>query len=180
MWRLDGSLAHLRTHRLDCDVDLLRPAAGLLNLSPNSRFRIPPDLKIVEIDTGEAESESTLIDAFVRGTDLVATYGETGKRSVRSQVYWRSIHLNEHAFGVDVILSVQTNRLDGSAALEIASVLPTNGERWPADESSGGSLYRFALPSCSHTYVEIAHPSNIASTTLEPDQTRDREAFAPH
>ena len=155
-----------------CDVDLLRPTAGLLNLSVDSVPPSRPDLKILEIHTGDADTGSTVVDAFVRGTDLVVTYGETLARSARSQIYWRSIQVDDQVFGVDVILSVQTNKLDEIAALETSSIVPTHGEQLFAD-SSNGSLHHFALPSGSHIYTEMAHPSNLASTSLKP--ARDGE-----
>ena len=181
MWRLDGSVCHLHTQQLVCEVDLLRPAAGLLNLSLQFGALSRPDLKILQVHTGETESESTLLDVFVRGTDLVATYAETAKREVRSQVYWRWTAVNEKAFAIDVILSVQTSKLDGRATLEVASMLPSSADRLTATEMSNGALNLFGVPASGCVYAEMAHPSNLAGSSLrEPAPATDDWRLSHH
>jgi hypothetical protein len=157
MWRLDGSIAHFETKQLTCCIDLFQPTKGLLNLTVLKQQLLPPEFQILQIHTGETETESTLV---VRGSDLVAMYSETKHRQVRVQVYWRWLAQYEQAFGMEVILSVQTSQLDVQTAIETVSMLST------APEQPCERLYLFALRPIPLMYTEMVHPSNALDSRL--------------
>jgi hypothetical protein len=71
------------------------------------------------------------VDCFVRGDDFVATYAETADRPFRAQIYWRLVdgeriggeQRAEPIAALELIVSVQTSRLDSDTALAVCTTL---------------------------------------------------------
>jgi hypothetical protein len=74
-------------------------------------------------------SLGSLEDCYLRGTDLVAVYTQAAQRSQRTQVYWRhkemiaTTNSAEKIFGVEMVVSVQTDLLDSLPELETQTTL---------------------------------------------------------
>ena len=156
-WRLDGSVAHLETQLLDSTIDLERPSNGLSNLVVLEQTLLPTAVQILQIHIGESERPLELDDAYIRGTDLIATYSEADDRQLRFQIYWRLVS-GRQAAGLEVILSVQTRRLDVYAPVVTMSRLPWE----PAERRE--RLYVFGSESPLWTYAEMVHSSNCSQS----------------
>ncbi len=123
VWRLEGTQAVLQTPQLSASIDLLKPQLGLnkLNLHGNSLSGF-----VLGVSPG-AETPLLLRDlteVFVRGDDLVATYGETEERPFSLQVYWRVTASEQGVLLLDTILSLQTDLLESFPGLAVESELP--------------------------------------------------------
>jgi hypothetical protein len=175
-------------------VDLARPGLGLHSLTLH-RLTLEGapltslSLLSVVLEPEQGEANPRLVDAYVRGDDLVATYAETANRPVRVQVYWRidPIEAARNCLLVDLQVSVQTDllgippvvpaasrcpegevlRLAGSgrfAPVAIADDAPL-GQR-PAD-SPGCWVFRPA--EAGYSYAEMIHPADFCYAELQRD-----------
>lgn len=144
MWSLEGSTARWHAESLQLHVDVKHPELGLQAISWRGRalsaFQL---LRVVALTDGG--QGSALEDVYVRGRDVVATYGQTACSPLRTQVYWRVSQLPDvdGAVVLEAIVSAQTQLLDSDPRVEISSVLA--GRDWhllrgPAEYGDGESL----------------------------------------
>ncbi len=191
VWRLEGTAAQLTSGQLAATIDLLRPADGLRDV----RFRQQPlersQLLQVQLQPNLPSEPDELLDAYVRGHDLIATYAQRPPRTVRPQIYWRAIGTgqSDEAAGVELILSAQTSFLDSDPALSLASAVLAS-EVWRLKDVSqnvleqlelsmdlpiaptsndGTGLFLFRSPKASFSYVEMVHPTDFAAAQLSLD-----------
>jgi hypothetical protein len=192
-WQLDGNVAQLADSRCSATIDVARPAAGL-RLCLKSK-RAASEMQVLSFTFGERPLfDVSRIDAYVRGSDLVATYDETPSHHVRTQAYWRRIEPAEFcadfaariAIGFELILSVNTSLLDsdpqatiGSVVSPIADVLQlrrsTDGNLVAASAKATQSSDRQAGESADGfiarlteerlSYVELLHPADFGTST---------------
>jgi hypothetical protein len=184
-WQLDGYKARLSlSGGLSGDVDLLQPAAGL-QLHWRDRIHIAalgvalPPVRITEADS--------LIDAWVRGGDLVATYSHGQER--RGQIYWRvpqgDALTPAVASSVELIASIQTSLLDFDPALDVRSHVAAQEilQLIDADTTRADAIYLadpsveiapssvpacfiFRLGDCELSYLEMVHPLDFTGSVL--------------
>jgi hypothetical protein len=187
VWQIAEHLATLRAGALSGSLDVSDPAGGLL-IDQVAGARIPPSAIfqiLLSIPPGAADSSA--VDCFVRGTDLVATYAETAARQFRAQVYWRNSEQatdDEVAATVELILSVQTSLLDSDPTISVGSLLAVSEAHRLSDADSadfkpcGAEAQEIAFepatgPGCflfrqqsSPSYVEMVHPADFRQATL--------------
>ncbi len=167
-----GRTARLQTARLRGALDLCDPAAGLRIESVNGEPLAGVALFGVLIDRLAAPDDQASLECFVRGDDLVARYAETSDRPFRVEVYWRSIECRDGESpvpigGIDLILSVQTSRLEIDAELAICGALAGASECVCSDEktfhrppANGENYFLFRFGQSTTSYLEMAHPEN--------------------
>jgi len=192
-WHVDGHLAELRATDLRAAVDLRNPAAGVRVGQFAGDAARQAALLQIPIAGGAARGPDS-IEFFVRGGDLVATYGELPATPVRAEIYWRFIAAQAARAqsageagqtASELILSVQTSLLDSDPSLAVGSTLPAM-EIWRLGDAESG---RFAEcrpvgqremvfapksgPACflfrsaaPLSYVEMVHPADFRHSTL--------------
>lgn len=128
-----------------------------------------------------------LLDSYARGTDLVATYDAAPGGGCGQQIYWRTaVHDDLAAAGVELIVSVQTERLDDEPRLAVGSAVRA-AEVWRWTEARGTHFERVAvaeaaaparqelatpglllyrLPAAAVSYAELTHPADFAGGTV--------------
>ncbi|HEY2827022.1 MAG TPA: hypothetical protein VGJ04_05420 [Pirellulales bacterium] len=131
-WQLAGNTAALLAAAWNAKIDLTTPQLGLaLRFSGAAQNKSP--LQILGAEFGDRQPiEPQRIDAYVRGPDLVTTYGEAPPERLRSQVYWRVLPAGEFAadfsaqiaVAFDLILSSNTSLLDSDPQSNIRSLIP--------------------------------------------------------
>jgi hypothetical protein len=179
-WQLDNYQATLSLGQLHGAIDLLLPERGL-----QLHWR---DFAIAALAVGlpsvSGSQASSVLDAWVRGGDLVATYAENANRRTRGQVYWRAhehVQDNQKFPAIDLIASVQTSLLDSDPALNVRSRVAArevllltdidSGRAAPLDWGADDTM-RLAAPgqiACSifrlgdgkSSYVEMVHPADF-------------------
>lgn len=160
MWQLDGTQARLESPQLRCELDLACPASGLQAIGAtleSTQISCAAGTSIMQLTL---PSKATLLaDAYVRGNDLVATYGESADHPCRTQVYWR-VECEADLFGIQLIVSVQTSILDAVPSLTVATQFPG-----PARLIAEGTAI-VPLPESNVCYVEVADGSNVESTIV--------------
>lgn len=172
MWQLDGTIATLTTPQLTARVDLRNPGRGLQVISvriDNCHPLSIGDARLFELQLDAAIRPSEL---YCRGTDIFAKYPPSDERPLATDFYWR--FTEEYAApGIELIASTLTDLLDSSSQLAVVSdlQLPMQlvDERFVIAE----------LPDSPLCYVELAHPSNLAATTIS-DCRVTHELFPGH
>lgn len=127
-WSLRGTKAHLNLPDFAAQVDLGHPELGLLHLGLQGT-KLPANiLEVARCDEGQSQRSwpLPLVDSYVRGNDVVASYGEVNEWPYAPQIYWRANTL-DHVDGVraslSIMLSMQTHLLDTHPQISIASKL---------------------------------------------------------
>nr|ALS90124.1 MetaGeneMark_Unknown Function [uncultured bacterium] len=133
-WTLNGTFAELRMGQLTGRVDVAQPERGFHEIELAER-RFACQLLHVrrETETGEiAEAGSCdksswplkVGDAYVRGSDLVASYSPADNWPYSPQIYWRAGTLNsidDVVGSLSLLISVQTHLLDTWPRISVSS-----------------------------------------------------------
>lgn len=130
----------------------------------------------------------TLSEAYIRGFDLVATYAPLPPFTIQPQIYWRLRQAPARdAYGVELILSVQTSQLDSEPFMPVSSQFTgitsiTTWKRGGNSQSRQVSELPLTFRSAEgaegmigfesrnlrgHVYVEMVHPSDFHTVTIE-------------
>jgi hypothetical protein len=119
-WKLEKELASCYAGNFQLKVSLSEPFRGA-SLRWEESGRAPFEANLFQLQwpwktETEAEPGSEPIsEAYVRHQDLVITYQQRAPRTVRPQVYWRSLSSGRTSppqeLGLEFLLSLQTDRL---------------------------------------------------------------------
>lgn len=133
-----------------------------------------------------------MLDAYVRGNDLVASYEVADRGDVQPHVYFRASRLQDAA-GLELIVSMQTGLLDSQPESIVTSelnasevlVLDSVMDRVPEPLATGGGtieylgsagraayLFVFRLDD-SLSYAEMVHPGDFVSVSLTSTKSAD-------
>jgi len=168
MWQLDASKSVFQSPRLSFQLDLASPSSGLtalkVGLDSNREFS-SVDAALMRLTM--PSKAPLLADAYLRGNDLVATYSESTDHPCRTEVYWR-FECEADFFGIQLIVSVQTSRLDAAPSLVVASRLPS-----PARLVDEGTVV-VSIPESNVCYAEFADGSNVESTMVRDTQITNK------
>lgn len=184
MWQLAGTSAVWTSPELFARVDLLHPEAGLHDV----RVREQPlsGASFLRVETQHAgKGKESLLDAYVRGCDLIATFAQTPARPIRPQIYWRALaHENgQQLGGLELIVSTQTSLLDADTSLTTWSCVPAGEVLQLRDHlaaqfsrlislptevttENGPGLFLFRPPHADWSYVEMVYPTDFAAARL--------------
>jgi hypothetical protein len=185
MWKAEGNIVHLAIDDLEAQLNLRQPGRGLFRL--HWLDQLLGDAAILQIrSTAATTAEEDLSESYVRGTDLIATYGQRAERTIVPQVYWRAVqHVDLAVVGIELVVSVRTELLDDDPRLTVGSELPRCPVwRLPDDETArleplvrdaGDAVrhrierpavfvYRLSGADCS--FIEMIHPMDFAGAEL--------------
>jgi len=124
-WMLDSHVAQLAVGATRAKLDLKRPDLGLhqlLNIAESTAGRV------LAITSGDNRGQwpGKLVDAYVRGDDLVATYAGTESWPYAPQIYWSAdgVEAGGRVFAsLSLMVSIQTNLLDTHPRIVVGSSL---------------------------------------------------------
>ncbi|MEZ6119174.1 MAG: hypothetical protein R3C28_21750 [Pirellulaceae bacterium] len=125
-----------------------------------------------------ASAPEPVAEAYIRGDDFVVTYTQPPERTIRPQVYWRSLQFGDLTFGVQVILSTQTDQLASEpessvvSVFDEADVFSVNAETLlPIERSNVAQrdpdLYAFLIRPHSTpewSFVQIISPTDLSDS----------------
>lgn len=194
MWHLDESRARLGIPPLDATIDLEHPEAGLSQIRVDGRSL--PRAALLQIHSLEGAGTGRRVrpTAYVRGSDLVASYQISQTPEVSAEIYWRAMPADQAVLGgVELIVSVQTSLLDSDPRITVGSRIsavelneivdsPTapllrlirpETLSTPTVVMSGALLYR--LPEVPVSYVEMVHPSDSSDLEVSCDASQGSE-----
>jgi hypothetical protein len=183
-WSLAGTTADLRTDTLVGRIDLRRPCDGLSEVgagaSGDDRAAVAACGGILRIYAGgHRDDAQDIVDSYVRGMDLVATYAPLAGGALQTRVYWRAVRSAVVAvFGLEMIVSVETQLLAANPTSFVESIIaaeqalsfrapghfevlhwarqPTYVAAPPGD----AGLFLFRLCGGRWSYVEMVHPAD--------------------
>ncbi len=186
MWKLMDSAAGFETQGIRTWLDARHPQLGFLSTASNGRF-----LQLLPRDS-QSGNQLKLVETYVRGDDLVATYEPLPTHQVQPHVYWRAKHCTAHgAVGVEMIVSMQTSLLDSDPETILATGMPTGliygtvpgkptelislpPAEFPRTTSKQNAssipmpgIYVYQPRDTPFAYVEMIHPDDFVSTTVE-------------
>lgn len=189
MWSLTGSIAQLRVAGLQAQLDVRRPRRGLHAIAVRIAGEWTPVVALPQLLqltlAGREGGADRLLDSYVRTVDLVATYAPHAGHDVQSQVYWRGLECPAaSAWGVELLLSVQTDLLNSDPSSVIATdvsaqeIWTTRGDdawercdlRPPAapgqEVAARHGSFLFRLAEIPVSYLEMVHPSDLDRATI--------------
>ena len=174
-WQLADNIASCKQDDISFRVDLHYPGRGLQidpagtrGIEGLSCLRISPQ-------PPTPKGGETLIDAYARGRDLIATYAQTPARTSRPEIYW-SIVNDDDMVGIEATIGVQTSLLDSDPTVRSSTSFPPGklsnlasiaAAEWislsAGDEVSAesASLFLFRPNDASWSYAEIVYPSDF-------------------
>jgi hypothetical protein len=187
MWRIDQTQASLSVSGLSARVNLQQPDLGIADLicqgTPLVGARL---LQLRRLRSGAGQH---LVDAYVRGTDLIAVYETRSSGAVTTQLYWRYVeHADLCLAGFELIVSVQTELLDDDPELALISELPcvelfqavkadaARLARVPVPETkpdapcrcTGVGLFLYRFGKAPGGYLEMVPPADFDHVEFEP------------
>ncbi|MEX0613042.1 MAG: hypothetical protein WD738_04555 [Pirellulales bacterium] len=185
-WTLRGTVAELRRGTFSGRIDVSRPDLGLRQVKLNGQ-ELPGHLVAVQRQAEDSEWPLRVVDCYVRGDDLVASYKPTGDWPYSPQLYWSADPL-DGADGVlgslSLLMSVETHLLDTwpritvSSQLACQELLQVNPEAGTTETLQPDQMIRpFTTPCCvlhrwgalPISYVEIMPTSDFLELTVRHD-----------
>ncbi len=199
LWQLDGFQAHASLGGgIAGSIDLLEPASGLSLRTAHGQCVTAFALELPAVTAERADS---MLDAWARGADLVATYAERLPLHTRGQVYFRAHRCDSASAStpiLELIASAQTSLLDSEPGVIVRSRvparealllsdlasgnvsridLPPSGE--PVLQTTGIACFLFPLAQEDITYVEMIHPADFSGCSLRRLKTGEIELATP-
>jgi hypothetical protein len=122
-WQLERQTARLQAASVAASIDLSHPDRGIA-LRVDSVDSVPT-LSVLGFALGDAaDFKQAQLDAYVRQSDLIATFERADPRPMRAQLYWQWIDPAQFApdcaskvlAAVDLVASVNTSLLDADPA----------------------------------------------------------------
>lgn len=143
LWQLSDFDAHLQAALLEAHIDLSSPSSGLKRITWNSSPLIGSVLGIdlSREHNGKSFSDTSAIERYTRGSDLVARYPENQSQPYSLEAYWRvSVPQTDHV-QIDSIVSLQTSLLESYPTAQTVTSLAAH-EAWfvPSDGTKARML----------------------------------------
>ncbi len=189
-WQLDERRASLQLPEGSAVLDTVRPGNGMrltTSRHPNCTvFKIHGDGLDSPLEA--TDPDTAIPDTYVRGNDLVVTFGKTRELPFSLQTYWRAIAPRSEGihWGLELILSAQTLRIQSHARVCVESLLngteilnlrnhgqpdfetldPVRGPLvlTPSDRTG---CFVFRAENALLSYVEMIHPLDFTTSKLE-------------
>jgi hypothetical protein len=182
-WELRESRVDLTCGPLTGFIDLNVLGGGLLKAAWNGRTA---DFHVLQLRPPLVELPGReLIESYVRGSDLVATFERRPPVTVAPQIYWRArYHPPLSAAALEVVISMHTDLLDSEPYSAVDSV-GSNCELWHSTimdregferYTSQGPIHFTASESQTHlfvfrsgelSYVEMVHPADFVAAEVD-------------
>ncbi len=167
MWILEADHARLETTWGAARLDLRHPERGLTDWRWPLGGPLASPLAILQAAPPGGPADSRLADPFVRGSDLIATYGETADQ-IRVQYYWRELAgtgAGEVVGGVEWLAAVQTLSLDSRPELRVANHFPAGTTIESSTDAGPVAWWLFRPPGSELSYVELMLTADWGGTS---------------
>ncbi len=178
-WHLEHEVAQLRIGPLSAELDLRWPLAGLANWQGLGQSAAAVGVLGIETPTFLAGVRDALVEAYLRGPDLIAVYRELSGWPVMLQAQWTALTSDpaQDSAGplatVELTLSVRTERLETRPDLCVVSRLPLGDLLAVADaglpaETVGPACVLAQPRQGDWSYAEMVHPADFGGTEAVP------------
>jgi hypothetical protein len=176
-WNINGKVAFTELGDYGVELDARHPHRGVCWMMKPLQFD-----SLQFIPAASAKEPLQVVDLYVRGTDLIASYDQLPGADVQPQLYWRLLEYAPlQAFGVQLMISMQTSLLHSEPRCTVVSNLEDtrtavwdrkrlawNGsEDGPFDlqlpASAEGHITWFSEPKEKYSYLEVVYPDDLVS-----------------
>jgi hypothetical protein len=187
MWKFENQHWNFDAPHFSAKVDVNAPGMGLMDVDFNGHQLAESRFLQCRNASDLSEARDLLADHYVREDDLVATYAQSPARANRKQVYWRRAGFlyDLPLTGIELIFSMQTQRLDGDPGLVIRgefgatkmfALVDTAAPQWrevqlpvdaielPTAEYCGA--FAFEVQQSQVTYAQVLDPSDFLGGRL--------------
>jgi hypothetical protein len=173
-WALERTSGALRGGTLAGCVDVSHPDLGLRNVQLGERHLTGHFFCVHRDAVGSKDWPLSVAEAYVRGTDLVASYQPSADWPYSPQIYWRANAIDsfEGVLGsLSLLVSVQTHLLDTHpkivvtsqlAAKEVLHVTPDGGKCVKADSIARDCTIQPAMGICCLVHRLTGTPISYA------------------
>ncbi|MCA9264113.1 MAG: hypothetical protein KDA60_09715 [Planctomycetales bacterium] len=174
LWQIEGDEACLTSARLSAHIALSHPEQGLRAIRYRGQaINQGPILQMSAVPpTANGE---TILEAYVRGHDVIVTYDQIPPRTARPQLYYRYVECPDEAAGCEILISVQTSLLASEPTVQATTtwdapeteILIGNADvLTPADTagqriSASTPLILFRPPRVDWSYCEMVFPADF-------------------
>jgi hypothetical protein len=135
-----------------------------------------------------------LHETYVRGTDFVAAFAESGPQKIAPQLYWRATADEQRqAVMVELVVSMKTDVLDSQPVSRVHSLIIVGAELWHTHslanpkferikspdgraatlnyqaKESREALFLFRLPDHGLSFAQLVHPTDFVSAQIAVD-----------
>ncbi len=197
VWHLENDTALLQLGELSGHVPVRSPV--VTSLTHQGVALAGAKLLAVDFDPWFAGGVSAprqsppLVEAYVRGNDLIATYEQHADRPLRAQIYWRALHPPQLAAdgakvnllgGLELVVSVQTSLLDVDPSVNVVSCatslahVPWNAAQQAFVEGSPAGHSVLVQLGAQLWYLEMIHPRDASRPVAS--QTNDQVRIQHH
>jgi hypothetical protein len=196
VWRFASPVGELSCGSLAARVSAAEPQLGLHGLCIADHPAVGQLFAV--LPGAQAAWTAPLVDAYVRGADLVAAYGPASDWPYRPQIYWSAEALAASGgplANLSVLVSIQTDLLDTHPLVYVATELPAeevltlnidggdvglpavNGPVHVIRSSTSiaGAVWR--LPGGRLSYVELAEPNDFRRLSIRRGDGRWRSEW---
>lgn len=186
-WKLEDTKALLSCGPLHGCVRPNHLVAGILNKTWHGQAC--DEFAVLQLVTPLVEDrpKPELLETYIRGHDLVASYRKVPPLTIAPQIYWRlKFDMRHEAVSVEIVLSVNTDLLDSqplsainsvgidcevlhSAALSaegFKNVTSASGGKFEARESAT-NLFLMRNRRLQLSYAEIVHPDDFVRAEID-------------
>jgi hypothetical protein len=192
-WTISDNTARTTLGDFGVELNPCNPRSGLHWMAKPNAFET-----LQFFPAASAKEPPSLVDLYVRGTDLIATYDQLPGAEVQPQLYWRLLEYAPlQALGVQLMISMQTSLLNSEPRCTVVSNLEdartavwdpsrltwTGSEDGPFDlqlpATASGQITWFSVPKEKFSYIEVVYPDDLVSQHI----TRGRSEscfFAEH
>lgn len=144
IWSLQSTIAHLQYGALAAHVDVARPNVGLQGITLDQAIIDGQLLCATRSTSGPQKNvwPLPLIETYLRGRDLIASYGPVDDWPYTPNIYWRADSLaaiDDVRASLLLLISVQTQLLDTNPQICVTSELESCEDLyfcWSAGEAS--------------------------------------------
>jgi len=187
-WQLDGTRARVHCGDLTAQVDVEYPSQGVRQIKyQDTSFAGAQILGVTACDD-QADRHELPGECHVRGTDLIASYGQPGGAAVAREIYWRAVcDQVANLCGLELWLSAETRLLDSDPHLVGRSKLPPcevsylkrgdagglaelanrPGEQVVLTHDNSDGLLLFRPANCRWSYCEMVHPADFNRVAID-------------
>ena len=179
LWRLDANAATFNDTHVKLSIDLKRPNSGVGNISLRGVPVTGCHPLQVSPEPPSTTDGETILDSYVRGRDLIATYAQTPQRTVQPTYLWRILAGHDDLAGIELMISMETSLLDSDPSLTALTVcqgeahwvteagratIITDDTWYSPTLTSGFFLFRLAN---GISYAEMVFPADFLGARVD-------------
>lgn len=200
MWQLNNSHATWTDRDFSASVNVSEPKRGLFAVQLAGRPVDSLDPLQLAIHCDPRADAKQLIERYIRGDDLIATFAESPQADFQPQVYWRMAASPRPPMlaCLELIVAVQTRLLDSRPTVQVVSdfgaghvcqfrlhaeghlsetLTPLQANpQMAGDDGAPSRFVLFRPDSLDWSYAQMVHPADLSELRME--EVADRPGWS--